>query len=166
MFEARELVARGLEDLERTLQQVLEVAQRSVWMSTALHPAFYGRESVSDVVKRAAERVKEFRLLIDGRVDPNERLMRLPWLRELIASGRIEARHAKGEVPHWIIVDDGAYMRLEKPHEIDEIGKRNVLIVIDADITLFLSDLVDILRRAVKRAFNEWWISADPVEVA
>ena len=165
MFEMRECIARGPEELEDTFRQVIGAASKSVWMSTALHPEFYSREGVKDTVIQAAQRVQEFRLLIDGRVDPLERLNKLPWLRELIASKKIEARHALGEISHWIIVDGGAYARLEKPHAVNEVGTRNLLLVIDADATRFVPSLVNTLREAVKWVFNKWWDVATPLEV-
>ena len=166
MFKMRECVVNTLEELEGVLRHVVGAASESVWMSTDLHPDLYDREGVKDTVIQAAQRVQEFRLLIDGRVDPLERLGRLPWLSELAASGRVETRYVAGAVPHWVIVDGGAYMKLEKLRAVDAVGPRDLLLVVDADDTCFVSSLTKVLREAAKWVFDKWWDIAIPLKDA
>ena len=139
-------------DPEKYLVDLWKSAGDYIWMSSDLNPSFYNRKQVKETIEETAERIGEFRILLGRGADWKERKKQLPWLADLIKSGRIKAR-ISGVVPHWMVVD-GKHFRIEKEHAENVTITKN-LIIWDAE--KYLADMI-------QTKFESWWGTATCVE--
>ncbi len=153
VFDKNKSMVFEIEGYEKFLEIIPEMFRKAeffVWMSSSLYPKFYNEESVKNSIKSAAERVHDFRLLLDPEIDLKERLKEIKWLKELIKKGKIKVKKAKEKIPHVIIID-GWISRIEKPHPVDVEGRINNLIVENRPL----------ITIRLMSEFIDWWNDAE-----
>ena len=122
-------------------------AKKSILMSTGFHNDFYNDTKIKTVMTDAIKRVKSTKIII---TKDKESVPQEGWLFDLAndSTNNIQIRY-NIDAPHWFIIDN-KNIRLEKIHEIGNIGQYNFF---DKDIP---KDLINVL----KAQFDNWWSSA------
>lgn len=135
---------------------LLSRANEYVWMSSGFNPEFYNDVGVKKAIEDALQRVKQFRIIIDG--DVHTKKNEVGWLFEQLKNPKnknvLEIRQCIG-VPHWLI-SDGKHFRLEKPHVPGIIRVSNLLVY---DVNR------PVLSEILKRKFNEWWMDCKTINL-
>jgi hypothetical protein len=117
---------------------------KELLLSTDLDPDFYNDQDIQESMRNVSnEKDVDIRILLDARVDAEERRKQVPWISDL---ENVDIRQSKKDIPHWLI-SDGRDVRLEKPHNPNQKGAP-YLVVRDLDPTV--ADVLD-------QRFNTWW---------
>jgi hypothetical protein len=139
-------------DPESKIVDLYNTAHDSVWDSTGLNLEFYNRSTIRQAMLSAADRVSEFRLLVDSSVDWNQRKSQITWLAELLEKKSVAVRASREPLLHWLIVDE-THFRLEKEHPKETIGKNNLII----------RNAIKPLSDKLRDIWQQWWYDADTI---
>ena len=134
-------------DTKSKIIGLLDIAKEEICMSTGLNTEFYNDEELRQAIENSTERVKQFRIIVDGYLE--EKKEKLSWLFDLVNKEKIKIRQKIG-TPHWLIID-GKHFRLEgDKHPSTAIGTKN----------LFITDMEFALSEVIQYTFGEWWDNA------
>jgi len=135
------------DDPENVILDLLGKARDKIYMSSRLSMDFYNRPRVKEQMIAAANRTKEFRLLLDNTTKWDALKDQVPWIEELARMNKITIRESPNNIPHWLIVDE-RYVRLEKPH-IGKESRSQGNLVIDCKSRFLINSLIE--------EYNGWW---------
>ena len=141
-------------DPEPAITKLLNLACKSVWLSSNLSPEFYHRQTVKEAIISSLDRVKDFRLLLDPSVDWVARKKNIPWIVPFVEKGQIKVRKSIQPIPHWLLID-GTHFRLEKEHKGDLSETNNLILYNVATQKNF--DPAKLLTTSVLSQFELWW---------
>jgi hypothetical protein len=123
-MELIEAKQESVRDVRALYTEWFSSARRSIFLGTGLSTGMLNEDLPKAAFMSAINRGVTCRVLLDKVEDAQ--LSQYPWL---WGHPRVEIRRSATRVPHWLIVDEGTKIRLEKPHPRASAHRANLRIV-------------------------------------
>jgi len=161
--EVLEVIELDDEDPSGYIAGLLKDTKTKIQFSTALSD-FYKYADIQNSFIAIAKKGIPVDLLLDVDVDWETKRKELETIFNAFTGDKLTVKQSKEKIPHWLIIDDGNHIRIEKEHKNgkDVIRTSNAILYHTKNEK---DEAVIFLVKNINDNFNDWWKDAEPMTV-